>query len=443
MTINTSLDPGPSNVPVKTQRPMGKVVAAAVVGTIIEYYDFAIYGYMATVLAMLFFHSSDPTAALLGTLAAFAVSFALRIPGGILFGHVGDKYGRKIALFWTILLMCAATVGIGLLPTYVAMGLWATVLLVLMRCIQGLAAGGELGTATAFVAESAPAKKRARYTSLVNASISIGTLVAALAALALNAVFTEEQILEWAWRLPFLLSLPMAVIGLWIRARLDDTPEFEKLRTTDDAQDIQPVPIVELMREHKGSMLRVAALASLFSGGHYVAYTYGPIHLQGSGQLSPSFAFLSTAIALIVCACVIPLAGAVSDRIGRRPVFLTAGIFGVIAAAPAFMLMGSGVPVIAVMGQILLGLPVSLSIGPAFASFAETLPANIRSSGMSLGMNIAMTLVGGTAPFIATWLVDATGAALSPALLYGFCAICVFIGAVTLEETAGQDLPVR
>lgn len=429
-----------SEAPATVAQPLRRVVTASVVGTVVEYYDFAIYGYMATVLAVLFFNAEDPTAALLGTLAAFAVSFALRIPGGIFFGHIGDKYGRKVALFWTILLMCVATAGMGLLPTYFAVGIWATVLLVAMRFLQGIAAGGELGGATAFVAESAPAASRAGFTSLVNVGISIGSLVASLAALTLNSVFTTEQIHDFAWRLPFLFSLPLALVGLWIRSRLHDTPQFEELKKSDE---VEAVPVVELMKHHKGSLGRIAALSALFTGGHYVVYTYGPIHLQRNGGHDASFAFLATSISLVLCAFVIPMAGMLSDHIGRRPVFLCAGVLGVVAAVPAFMMMGTGSQILAVLGQILLGLPVSLSIGPAFASFAENLSAKVRYSGISLGMNVAQLLVGGTAPFIATWLVATTGEALSPAALYGFCAACVLIGALKVKETARQKLPIE
>jgi MHS family proline/betaine transporter-like MFS transporter len=314
------------------------------------------------------------------------------------------------------------------------------VLLVAMRFLQGIAAGGEMGGATAFVAESAPAARRATYTSLVNSSASVGALAAALSALAVNSIFTQEQVLEFAWRIPFLLSLPLAIVGLWIRTRLEDTPQFEQLQ---QAHEVEKVPVVELVKHHKAAIIRMAALSGLLSGGYYIAFTYAPIHLQRSGGLSASFAFLATSVALIVCACIIPLAGALSDRVGRRPVFLLAGGLGVLAAVPAFMLMGSGSELLALAGQLMLGLPVSLSIGPAFAAFAEGLPANVRSSGMSMALNIAMVVAGGTAPFIAAWLVATTGEALSPAGFYGVCALCVLIGAITVKETAGKSLPLE
>jgi MHS family proline/betaine transporter-like MFS transporter len=274
---------------------------------------------------------------------------------------------------------------------------------------------------------------------MVNAGISVGSLAAAMSALAVNTIFTQEQVISFAWRIPFLLSLPLAVVGLWIRARLEDTPQFEQLQQADEVEN---APVMELLRNHKGALARMAALSGLMAGGHYIAYTYAPIHLQRSGELSASFSFLSTSVALVVCACVIPLAGAWSDRIGRRPIFMLAGALGVIAAIPAFLLMGSGVELLALSGQILLGLPVSLSIGPAFASFAENLPAKVRSSGMSMGLNIAMLVAGGTAPFIATWLVATTGEVLSPAGLYGACALCVLIGGLAVKETAGNSLPI-
>lgn len=418
---------------------IGAVIRGSVVGTVVEYYDFAVYGYMATVLAALFFHSEDPTAALLGTLATFAVAFFLRIPGGILFGHIGDRYGRKRALSWTILLMCAATLGIGVLPSYFTVGLWATVLLVLLRCLQGIAAGGELGGAAAFVAESAPKDRRARLTSLVNVGVNVGSLAAALAVLLMNTVFTADQVSAFAWRLPFLLSLPLAFIGIWIRSRLEDTHQFRQLKADGE---VAKVPVVVLFSEHKTLIVRIACLSALFTGGHYITYVYGPIHMQQAGQHSAQMAFTSTCIALVFGGISIPLAGLLSDRYGRRTVFLLAGTAGVVLGVPAFVLMGGQSPILAVVGQSALGFAVALSIGPAFASYAEMLTAQVRYSGISLGMNVAQLFLGGTAPFLCAWLVDATGYVLAPAGFFIVCAGFVLAGAVTMPETAGSELAV-
>jgi MHS family proline/betaine transporter-like MFS transporter len=421
------------------QQPFSKVLGGSIVGTVVEYYDFGIYGYMATVLAALFFSTGDPNAALLGTLAAFAVAFFLRIPGGILFGHIGDKFGRKRALSWTILLMCAATLGIGFLPTYATLGIWATSLLVLMRCLQGIAAGGELGGATAFVAESAPKERRAALTSLVNCGVNVGSLTAALLALLLNTIFTPEQISAWAWRLPFLVSLPLAFIGIWIRSRMEDTPQFKEL---ENDGEVAEVPIKELFAKFKTTILRIAGLSALFTGGYYVAYVYAPIHMQTVGQHSPTLAFASTCVAVVIGAVLNPVAGTLSDRFGRRPVFLGAGISGVVLAVPAFALMGSSSTALAMGANILLAIPVSLSVGPAFSAYAEMLTAQVRYSGISLGMNVAQLILGGTAPFICTWLVQTTGVKLAPAGFFALCAAAVLIAAWRMKETARTELQV-
>ena len=421
-------------------QPLRKVLGGSVVGTIVEYYDFGVYGYMATVLAALFFSTGDPGTALLSTLATFAVAFFLRIPGGLLFGHIGDKYGRKKALSWTILLMCIATLGIGLMPTYVTLGIWATILLVLARCLQGLAAGGELGGATAFVAESAPKERRAGLTSLVNVGVNIGSLIAALTVLLMNTIFTSEQILSWAWRLPFLVSLPLAFIGIWIRSQLEDTPQFKELK---DDGEVAEVPVKELFRNFKGSIFRIAGLSALYTGGYYVAYVYGPIYMQTVGHQTAQLAFTSTCIVLVLGAILNPVSGRLSDRYGRRPLFIAAGITGVLFAIPAFAMMASSTNLaVVVAAQILLAIPVSLSIGPAFSAFAEMLTAQVRYSGIALGMNLAQLVLGGTAPFICAWLIQTTGINLAPAGFFALCGAVVLAGTIGLKETARTELRV-
>ncbi|MEV3962620.1 MFS transporter [Nocardia sp. NPDC050193] len=416
-----------------------KVVRAAIVGTVVEYYDFGIYGYMATVVATLFFVSENETAALLGTFAAFAVAFFLRVPGGIFFGHIGDRYGRKSALSWTILLMVVATVLMGLMPTYVTLGVWATAALVLARCLQGFAAGGELGGANAFVSESAPRRWRATQTSMVNSGTYLGSLVASLVALALTSIFSEETILSWAWRIPFLLSVVIGVIGIWIRNHMEDTPQFEELAEKGETKKL---PVMELLRTSGGAVVKIVFLGALITGGYYIASVYAATYLQTAGGHSSTLAFLSTSLALVLGVITLPIAGYLADTYGRKPVLLWGSVAAAVLGVPMFVLMAGAGAWQAVVGQSVLFICVSVVNGASYVTYVEMLKASVRYSGLALGNNITNMLLGGTAPFIATWLIDVTGNSLAPAGYFVFCALLTLGAVFFVEETKGIELRV-
>jgi MHS family proline/betaine transporter-like MFS transporter len=435
----TSAPAAPSGADASAPTPgqLRKTVLGSIVGTFVEYYDFGLYGFMATILAAHFFSSEDPTAALLGTLAAFAVAFVMRLPGGILFGHIGDKYGRKQALSLTIVLMCLSTVGVGLLPTYATLGIWATSLLVLMRCLQGIAAGGEITGASAFVAETAPANRRAAYTASLNSGSSLAMLFASLVAFALTSLLSKEQLMDWAWRLPFILSLPLALVGIWIRSQLQDSPEFRRIAATGQTKK---VPLFDVLRSHKANILQILCLSATLSGGSYLVFVYGNIYLQTVGGFPLSTAFLSTCICLAVSTVVFILGGFLSDLFGRRTAFLASATLGLIVSGPCFAAMSSGSAGYAIVGHSTLGVFMALSVGPTFASFVELLPASVRYSGIALGNNLAHTLLGGTSPLVCAWLVSATGYSLAPAAVLGTCFLLVIVGAIRMKETSGIDL---
>lgn len=430
-------DPAAPDVPPATKQ--SKVIVAAVMGTAMEFYDFALYGYMATFLSVLFFAETDDTTALLATFGAFAAAFVMRIPGGIFFGHFGDKYGRKRALTWTLVLMAAATFLMGLLPGYVTLGIWATVLLVVLRCLQGFAAGGELSGASAFVTESAPARHRGFQTSMVNAGGVLGALTAALAGLILTSVFSEEVILEWAWRIPFLLSVALGLTGLWIRTRLDETPQFKKLQAADKTSKY---PIVELFRSAPRNAVTICFMNFFITGGHYFATVFSASYLTREGGQTAQTAFLSTVIALSLGVVVLPLAGALSDRVGRKPVIFFGTGLAALLGLPLFMLMADGATWQAMLAHSLLVVFVQIASGASFVAWAEMLSASVRYTGIAFGNNVGNTLLGGSAPLIATFLVVATGNRIAPVAFYIGCALVSLVAATTIAESKGSKLGV-
>lgn len=429
----------PHNEAVPAKRPQStvKVIRAAILGTIVEYYDFGIYGYMAVMISTHFFVQGDPTAGLLNTFATFAVAFFLRVPGGIFFGHVGDKFGRKRALTWTILLMAIATAAMGALPTYATIGVWATIMLVLCRCLQGFAAGGELGGANAFVSENAPAKWRAFQTSMVNSGTYLGSLFASLVALVFSTALSAEQVEAWAWRLPFLLSLVIGIIGLYIRNAMDDTPQFEAVQ---ESHEIAKYPVVDLMRNAGGEVVKIIFLGAAITGGYYISSVYAASYLQTAGGHSPKVAFTSTCIALIAGVVTLPISGYVGDRIGRKPVFYFGTVGAAILGVPMFMLMSGDSAGLAILAQTVLFVFVSIVNGVSYATYAEMLRARYRYSGMALSNNVTNMLLGGTAPFIATLLIAKTGNTLAPAGYFVFCAVLSLGTVFFIRETKGTEL---
>lgn len=414
-----------------------KVIRGAILGTLVEYYDFAIYGFMAALLSVQFFSADDPDAALLETFAAFAVAFFMRIPGGIFFGHIGDRYGRRTALTWTLLLMAGATLLIGLLPTYATLGIWASVLLILCRCLQGFSAGGEIGGANVFVSEHAPPRWRAFQTALVMTGMYLGSLIASLTVLVITTVFSPDEALRWAWRLPFLLSAFMGVIGFYIRNSLHDSPEFLALK---EQAEISSLPIKTLVRTSWRRIAHLVALYGVSSTGYYISAVYVATYLQRTAGFSSSVALLSTSVALVMGIVTLPVAGYVADRIGRRPVLLASSGAGLVLVVPMFQLMQLGSIPLAVIAQTVCFVCVSAFNAALFVTFSESLGTAVRYTGVALVTNIANSLLGGTAPMIATLLIGATADPLSPAWLYAAAAAMSLIAVLFLRETLGTDL---
>ncbi|MDU9391837.1 MFS transporter [Pseudomonas japonica] len=420
----------PINVSPATLR---KVTAAAAVGNFVEWFDFAVYGFLATIIARQFFASDDANAALLQTFAVFAVAFALRPLGGIVFGALGDRLGRKRVLSATVLMMAGATTVIGLLPTYASIGLLAPVLLTLTRCVQGFSAGGEYAGACAYLMEHAPNHRRAWYGSFLPVSTFSAFASAAVIAYLLDASLSPEAMAEWGWRVPFLVAAPLGVVGLYLRWRMEETPAF-RLAMAEQKEHAHS-PLRETLTQQKGAMLRLGAFISLTALSFYMFTTYFATYLQVVGHLSRAQSLMVSTIALLFAAGACPAAGAFADRFGRRRTIGVTCLWVIVMVFPAYWLASSGSVAAAVVGVMLLAVGAVMSGVVTAALLSETFPTRTRYTASAMTYNVAYTLFGGTAPLMATWLIGLSGSSLAPAFYLVVIALLALLGGLALPET--------
>ncbi|OEV03154.1 MFS transporter [Streptomyces oceani] len=425
-------DPAP-DAPGPAPDTLRRATVGATIGSVVEWFDVAVYGYLAAVLGQVFFPGSDPTTALLSSFAVFGVAFAVRPLGGIFFGALGDRIGRQKTLAWVIILVSAATLCTGLLPTYHSIGLTAPVLLVILRLLQGFSAGGEMGGASAFVAEYAPAKRRGYLVSWVEMGCILGFLLGSLVVLVLNTSLTADEMEQWGWRVPFLMAAPLGVIGLYIRNKLEETPEFAQLRSQGK---VSKRPLTESVTRHWRGILRTAGFALFQNAALYVILTFVPSHQEGPLGYSASMASVSSVVSMTLVCLMIPPTGALSDRIGRKPVLGGACVLALVFSYPLFLLMDTGNPTLAIVAHTGLGLILGVFLGPTLAAMNELFSTRVRYGGFSLGYNFSVSAFGGTAPFLVTFLVSRTDMNASPAF-YVMAASAITLGVVfATPETA-------
>lgn len=423
-------DPGPTT-PTSAQRRKG--VFAASVGTIVEYYDLTVYAYLAVVLGPLFFPGEDPTASLLASLAVFASAYLVRPIGGIVLGRMGDRHGRKRALFVSVVLMGVGSLMMALLPTYETVGIVAPILLVLARLMQGFSAGGELGGALTFVYESAREGRKGFASSFVTLGSSGGFALAAVSVGTVTALTTDEQMSSWGWRVPFILGVPLLIFCLWLRARIDDTTEFEK---TAHENKIVKAPLSYTLRNHPGRVAQVFGFAVAQSATGYMVMTYMAIYLVREGGYEASTVAWLTALVIVVGACINPLIGLLVDRVGSPRVIGVGLLWCAVTAYPAMTLMvGHGLLVAGVAFFIFsLGAPlIQTGNAPLLPSLFKP---EIRLTGVAFGFNIATCVAGGTAAYISTWLIDVTGNSQSPAFF--IITACIIGGTALISRIVGS-----
>lgn len=419
------------------QRVLRRAAAGSFIGNFVEWFDYAAYGYLATIIASVFFPSEDRATALMSTFAVFAISFFIRPVGGIIWGHIGDRVGRREALSLSILIMSASTFAIAFLPGYATAGVWAPVLLLLVRMVQGFSASGEYAGASAFIAEYAPPARRGFYTSLVPASTAAGLLFGSLLVAGLHSMLSTEQLHDWGWRLPFLLAAPFGLIGRYIRHNLEDTPAFRKMESkVHHAHDA--APIRQLLGTYRPAVLISLGVACLNAVGFYVLLSYMPTYLSTEQGLSESRSFLAATISLVTYIGFIFMMGSLSDRFGRKTMLVLASLLFIGASVPLFKLLGGADFMTLVAVQIAFGALLAMNDGTLACFLAEMFPTRVRYSGFAFSFNLANTIFGGTAPFMCTWLIRQTGNAFAPAWYLVGAAVVALVALMFAHAHSGE-----
>ena len=409
-----------------------KALWAAAIGNLLEWYDFGVYAYLASLIATKFFPGSDPTASLLAAFAAYGVGFLARPLGGVVIGRLGDTKGRKTALVLTIFLMAFGTVGLGLLPSYDTIGIWAPTLLVCLRIVQGLAAGGEWGTSTAFMIEWSPPGRRGFFGSFQQVSTAGGSLLGSGVAAILTSSLSPQAMLDWGWRLPFLLGSMLLVVGAYLRQNVGETPAYEARKAAAPEQTASGAPLGAL----------AFGFTIFWTVAYYTLLAWMPSFTQRFAGLTPSQALWSNTIGLIAMVIAVPFWGALSDKVGRRPLLMASALSIGLLSFPLFSLMTNGTGLALVLPvQILFGVLLALYSGAGPAAISEIFPTHLRSTWMSTGYSLAVAIFGGFAPFIATWLIQATGSPVSPTYLYLLPAAVISLLVIwKLKETHAAQL---
>ena len=415
-------------------RALRRNVVAGTVGNVLEWYDFAVYGYLAPIIGKVFFPADDPTASLLAAFGVFAVGFLSRPLGGLIFGHFGDKIGRKRALIISVLMMGAGTVAIGVLPGYAEIGVAAAILLVVLRILQGIAVGGEYSGSIVFLAEHAPPERRGLLSSWPDFGSGVGFLMGSGVGALVGWMVGEAALVAWGWRIPFLLGALIAVAGILFRRHMTESPVCEEMTRVAGS------PVIAALRHHWRLIFQMVGLILVNSIGFYMLFVYATSYLTEKMHISTAKALDINTAALVIYVILTPLSAALSDRIGRKPLLYIAALGTLVFAWPLWSLMHHHSLPLILAGQI--GFAVLFAIGFAVTSavMVEILPAQVRCSGVAIGYNICLGLFGGTTPLIATYLVSRTADDFAP--VYYLMAAAAVSLAVTLRlpETARKPL---
>lgn len=420
-------------------------ILAAVIGNALEWYDFLVFAFMTPIVAKLFFPSnpndpSDDLNKILMTTAVFGVGFFMRPVGGILLGLYGDRKGRKAAMVMVTAIMAVAIALITFAPTYQGVGIWAPIFIVLARLLQGFAAGGEFGTSTALLIELAPKGKRGFYGSWQMTGQMAALLIGAAVGTLITDFFTQEQLMSWAWRIPFAVGLLIVPVAIYIRRHVEEPETFVKLKAAQAAGTVRQVGVLEMLRTHARETLVGMGLVVTATVSIYITFTYLVTYSTVTLKLPLHDTFMVQMAGAALMVVLMPFMGAWSDRVGRRPLMIGSLLGYLIVLYPLYAWLTDGPTIAKLMTvQVVVCLFVSVFFGVFSTVMAELFPANVRSVGMSMAYNIAVMVFGGFAQFIVTWLIKTTGSPMSPAFYVMFGVALGLIAAFYIRERAHEE----
>jgi MFS transporter, MHS family, proline/betaine transporter len=428
-------------VAVSDRRTLRRAIAASAIGNAVEWFDYGVYTYAAVYIGRAFFPSDNPAASTLSSLLVFAVSFLIRPLGGLVWGPLGDRLGRQRILASTIVLMAGATFCVGVLPGYATIGILAPIGLIVLRVIQGFSTGGEYGGAATFMAEYAPDRKRGLCGSFLEFGTLAGFTFGALLALVTGVIIGPAAMAEWGWRLPFLIAAPLGLVGWYLRSKLADTPVFRELQKAGEIERETKTQFRELARYWRLLLLMMGLVVTL-NVTNYTLISYMPTYLQGEIGLTSDKTLILVIIGQLIMMALLPFSGALSDRVGRKPLWWASIVGMFVLAIPMFYLMAQGFA-FAIVAFAVLGLLYVPQLSTISAMFPAMFPTHIRYAGFAIAYNLSTSLFGGTAPAANQFLINLTGDKIVPA--YYMMAACV-VGAIALcfvSETRGCSLRGR
>ncbi|MFJ9383797.1 MFS transporter [Peribacillus sp. NPDC101481] len=421
------------------KKQMRRILIASLVGSSIEWFDYFLYGTVAAlVFNQLFFVNEDPTIGLLLSYASFALAFFIRPFGGVIFSHIGDRIGRKKTLVITLSLMGVATFGMGLLPTYQAVGIWAPILLITLRLVQGLGIGGEWGGALLLAVEYAPAEKRGLFGAIPQMGVTIGMLLGTIA-LSIMTLLPESAFMTWGWRLPFIFSAFLVFFGLWIRKGIDETPSFKKVK---ESGEVPKLPIVETLKNYWREVIIAVGAKVVETAPFYIFSTFVVSYATSNLGFSRTATLTAVMIATIITTILIPFMGMLSDKIGRKKLFIGGTIGMALFAFPYFWLLQQKSVLLLIIATVIgLGViwaPITAVLG---TMFSEIFDARIRYTGITLGYQIGAALAGGTAPLVATALLNKFNNSYVPVAIYIiFASVLSLVAIWAVKDRSNQKL---